>query len=68
MARIGIFFFFFFEEGLLFCLYLKSQGPLGLYLLKRKPCEFVGSIWGNIAYPFFCKINFSDVHCLFNPS
>ena len=65
MAHVGIFFF---RGGCCFFSILKAGGPLGLDLLKRKPCEFVGSLWGNIAYHFFYKINFSDFHCLFNPS
>ena len=32
-------------------LMLKAGGPLGSDLSKRKPCEFVGSIWGNTSIP-----------------
>ena len=65
MARIGISSSWGFR---CFVSSLKAGGPLGLNLLKRKPCEFVGSIWESQAYPFPCKISFPDFHCFINQS
>ena len=64
MARIGISSSWGFR-----CLVssLKAGGPLGSNLLKRKPCEFVGSIWETQAYPFPCKISFPDFRCFVDP-
>ena len=33
--------------------YVEGWGPLGSDLPKRKPCELIGSMWGNTSIPFF---------------